>query len=62
MGGRYLSSDGGKTWIMVPFWDIPGHSGRAAFDRGNVYLLGRGKISVSSDKGKNWKVLKDLPL
>ncbi len=62
MGGRYLSSDGGKTWTMVSFWDIPGHSGRAAFDQANVYLLGRGKISVSPDKGNTWKVLKDLPL
>jgi photosystem II stability/assembly factor-like uncharacterized protein len=62
MGGRYLSSDGGKSWGMVPFWQIAGHSGRAAFDRQKVYLLGGGRISESSDKGKTWKVLPALPL
>tara|TARA_Y100001978_G_C23697755_1_gene438647 strand:- start:1221 stop:3857 length:2637 start_codon:yes stop_codon:yes gene_type:complete len=62
MGGRYLSSDGGKSWTMVPFWKIPGHSGRAAFDPGNVYLLGGNRVSSSPDKGKTWNVLPALPL
>jgi len=62
MGGRYLSSDGGKSWIMVPFWKIPGHSGRAAFDPVNVYLIGGNRVSASPDKGKTWNVLPPLPL
>ena len=38
MGGRHLSSDGGKSWIMVPL-KIPGIP-TAAFDPVNDTLIG----------------------
>lgn len=61
MGGRYISRDGGRSWHMVPFWEIAGHSGKAVFDPKNIYIRGGGAINISPDKGRTWKVMKDLP-
>ena len=60
MGCVYVTRDGGKKWRTIPFYDIAGREGIAVFDKKNIYLKGGG-ISVSSDKGRTWKIRKKFP-
>ena len=60
MGCSYITKDGGKSWKTIPFYEIAGASGIPAFDKQNIYLKGGG-ISVSSDKGETWKILREFP-
>ena len=61
MGCRYVTGDGGKTWRTIPFYDVAGQQGIAVFDKKRIYLMGKGAINISSDKGLTWTILRKFP-